>query len=121
MIEFNSSQTHWFTDIFRCNVCDSKFMSLKYLYEHRKQMGHFFSRLGDDLNRILEIGCEKCDVDMNSTETVSLHNEEHYESKVFIGSLWKDVINKCNKTKRFMMNVLTDGWICKLRIGFLVF
>lgn len=95
---------------FVCNVCDSKFMSLEYLYDHRNQIRHFFPRKGDDVNESLEIGCDKCDVIMNSTVAVCSHNEEHYVRK----SRWRNFETNSIPTVSTFTNSRNRKYLCEV-------
>ncbi|XP_037050651.1 testis-specific zinc finger protein topi-like [Bradysia coprophila] len=69
-----------------CNVCNTNFMSLEFLYDHRSQQRHFFPRKADDWGGGLAIGCEKCEVVVDSADAMTSHAEEHYMRK----SRWRN-------------------------------
>lgn len=95
---------------FVCNVCNSNFMSLEFLYDHRSQTKHFFPRKGDDWDGCLEIGCEKCDVVVDSVDAMYTHSEEHYVRK----SRWRNFETNSTPVTPPFANSRNRKYLCEV-------
>lgn len=95
---------------FVCNVCNSNFMSLEFLYDHRSQTKHFFPRKGDDWDGGLEIGCEKCDVVVDSMDAMYTHSEEHYVRK----SRWRNFETNSTPVTPPFANSRNRKYLCEV-------
>lgn len=93
-----------------CNVCDSKFLSLEYLYEHRNQVKHFFPRKGVDSNGLLKINCEKCDVVLDCAAEMGSHYEEHYVRK----SRWRNFDTMSSPASPSLSNSRNRKYLCEV-------